>query len=128
MDSVVFLGDADPDYADGVSRAGRDFRFGLVGVGVPEEVGVVVEGRIIDDVLHFPLAERERIVAAAGGAGEYGQDFTVGIEGGDGVLGFTYVDGGGLEGHGHVDVGDPDFGAGLVEGFLRVQFVEERRA
>src|SRR3978361_1811574 len=51
MDAVVLFGDVDPDHSHRVSRAGWHLRFGLGGIGVPEQGGVVIEGRIEGDSL-----------------------------------------------------------------------------
>src|ERR1700710_483548 len=46
VDSVVLLREVDPHQADGIVGAGGDLRLLVPGLGVPEEVGVVVEGRV----------------------------------------------------------------------------------
>src|SRR3954466_9128841 len=56
VNSVMLFREIDPNDADGIIRARVDGRLLVGSLGVPEEVGVVVEDRIAADAADFPIA------------------------------------------------------------------------
>src|SRR3546814_8854385 len=73
VDAVIFLGQVDPDDADRTVGAWRDALLVLLVGHIPEELGLEMEGRIIGDAGHPPVAQRQRIVRASHGGGELGE-------------------------------------------------------
>src|SRR5690606_741206 len=65
MDAVVLLRQVHPDYADRIVRAWLEGRLRMAGVGIPEQVRVVVEGRVAGNAVDLPFADRQRVVLAA---------------------------------------------------------------
>ena len=66
MNSVMLFGKIDPDPPDGIIGAGGNHRFGVLRLGVPEQIGIVVEFRIPQNDRHLPLADRQPIVFGHG--------------------------------------------------------------
>src|SRR3546814_1213289 len=60
VDAVIFLGQVDPDDADRTVGAWRDALLVLLVGHIPEELGLEMEGRIIGDAGHPPVAQRQR--------------------------------------------------------------------
>src|SRR3546814_12779125 len=73
VDAVIFLGQVDPDDADRTVGAWRDALLVLPLGHIPEELGLAMEGRIIGDAGHPPVAKRQRTVRASHGGGELGE-------------------------------------------------------
>ena len=66
VDAVVLLAQVDPDYTNGVIRAGSYLRLRVLRAGILEQGRVVVERRILYHSLDFPCSDRKRIMLAAG--------------------------------------------------------------
>src|SRR5688500_2593918 len=71
--------DVDPDYADRIIRSGRDLRFRVRRIRIPEQIRVVVERRVPRYAGHFPVADRKRIFRAANGDGRMHENFSTGV-------------------------------------------------
>src|SRR5258706_11620887 len=59
----------DPHRTDRTVRTGCELDLLVARLRIPEEVGVVVVGRIPADTIDLPLADRKRIVRASDGGG-----------------------------------------------------------
>jgi len=65
MDAPVTLAEPQPNDAHGIVRAWRDLDFLVLGLGVPDERGVVVKGRVFHLVGDLQLAIGQRIAGTA---------------------------------------------------------------
>src|ERR1035438_6506356 len=90
MDSIMFFRDADPRCACGVSGAGREYGCRFLRVGVPKEVWVIVEPRIMDHTRDGPVTNRQRIVRAADRGGILRQFLAAGAVRDYSALGFLH--------------------------------------
>src|SRR5262249_35832326 len=65
LEAVVLDIDADPDDAHRVVRPRLNGGLGVRGIGVPEQIRVVMKFRLPVDRRHVPLADWQRVVLAA---------------------------------------------------------------
>src|SRR4030095_14642042 len=80
VDAVMFLRQVDPHDAHGIVRARRDLRLRMLRGGIPEQLRVVVEYRVLRDSLDLPRTQRERIVFAAYRGGKVRKGLSRGVD------------------------------------------------
>src|SRR5260370_15573525 len=80
MNAVVLLRERYPHDAYGIIGARLDFDFGLLALGVPEQVRVVMKYRVPSQAQNFPFSNRKRIVLTAHAGGKMRQHFAGFVE------------------------------------------------
>ncbi|MNV25535.1 hypothetical protein D3C71_1166330 [compost metagenome] len=125
VQAVMRLGDINPDHADRIVRARRQHRFAVAGLGVPEQLGVVVEGGIARDPEDLPLPDRERVMLAARRHRELRVDLAVRIEQPQRGVGFVDHQLAGLGQRRDRDVRYLDHTAGLAEVHAGVERLQQ---
>src|SRR5215469_15049971 len=80
MNAIMLLIEADPYRAHRISRTRFDYRFRVLGIGVPKEVRVIVKSGVPLHFRNFPISDRQGIVLAADSRRIVRDRFPAGIE------------------------------------------------
>src|SRR5204863_9080363 len=121
VNSVVWLGKADPYDTHRIVGAGRDGCLRVAIIRIPEQSWIVMKFRLSSDTQNFPGPLRQRIVLAADGRGEARNDLSAGVESADAASRTVHHELRSVRGSRAGHIRRHDRLAGFIELFSRIQ-------